>query len=88
MDGGEHVNELAHTLAKEVELGEDLHLVEVELLALGLGQQPVARQPVLLLVLLVQLQTELQVLDQARLVLQNARAAGSQHAHATSAWQQ
>ena len=41
---GEHVNELGHSLAKEVEAPENARLCEVKLLALGLREQLVPLQ--------------------------------------------
>ena len=51
-------------LAKEVELSEDLLLVEIELLDLGLRHELLPRHAVLLLVRLVEPQRPPQVLDQ------------------------
>ena len=51
-------------LAEEVELAEDLLLVEVKLLDLGLGHELLPRQAVLLLVRVVEPQGPAQVLDQ------------------------
>ena len=39
LNGGKHVNELGHALAKEVELAEDVALVEVKLLHLRLSAE-------------------------------------------------
>ena len=64
LDGGEHVNELGNTLAKEVKLAEDVALVEVKLLHLGLRGQFVFGDPVLLLVGVVKAQHCIQVLDE------------------------
>jgi hypothetical protein len=36
LNSGEHVDELRHALAKEVELAEDVALIKIKLLHLGL----------------------------------------------------
>ena len=60
----EHVDQLDDAPAEQVELAEDLRLREVELLALGHRQQLVLREPVLLLVELVEPQARLERLEQ------------------------
>mmetsp|Transcript_17790 Transcript_17790/g.60027 ORF Transcript_17790/g.60027 Transcript_17790/m.60027 type:complete len:645 (-) Transcript_17790:418-2352(-) len=69
VDGGEHVDELDDAAAEEVELAEDLHLVEIKLLPLGVRRQLLLRQAVLLLVRLRELEARLQLPHQLLLVL-------------------
>ncbi len=49
VNGGEHINELHHSSAKQVESAEDLSLREVELLSLGQGKKLVLSHAILLL---------------------------------------
>ena len=69
LDGGEHVLQLLDAPAEQVELAEDGRLIKVELLALGLREQLVARRVVVLLVELVELEAQVQPLEELRDVL-------------------
>jgi hypothetical protein len=62
---GEHVDQLVQALGEQLELPEDLLCVKVELLPLGLRLQTIARQPVLLLVVALQVACERQTLKPA-----------------------
>ena len=65
----EHVDELVQALGEELEFGEDLLEVEIELTTLGLLRQTFARVLVLLLVLLLQVHAQSQALEQRHLGL-------------------
>ena len=56
VDRAKHVYELDHAATKQVELPEDVHLVKVELLALGHLLEFFLREAVLVLVRLGQLE--------------------------------
>lgn len=69
LDRREHVHELLHALAKEIELAEYLALVEIKLLHFGLGHQLVLGETILLLVGVVQLEARFQSLQQIANIL-------------------
>ena len=66
MHRAEHVDQLHHSAAEKVKTTKNEALVEVKLLAFGQSHELVLGEVILLLIGLIELQTNLQVLDELR----------------------